>query len=146
MPHEFTLGHCKQQKMSIYSLVNLSAHPPDSCQPNILISRYGERTYPPSTVRTSPLTYRLARLARYTIEPLKSSGRPHRPAGIRSRMLFALCSSLMRASFISVWIYPGAIWDYVRKDCQQTDTKRNLPTALTLIPSAAHWLDRLFVS
>ena len=58
--------------------------------------------HPPSTVNTSPETYRLALLARYTIEPLKSSGLPHRPAGIRARILAANFSSLVSSSVISV--------------------------------------------
>ena len=45
---------------------------------------------PPSTVRISPLMYPLARLARNTTLPLKSSGVPHLAAGILARMLSAL--------------------------------------------------------
>jgi hypothetical protein len=59
---------------------------------------------PPSTVSISPLTYMLALLARYTTLPLKSSGDPQRPAGIRSRILFARLGSLIKAVFISVAI------------------------------------------
>lgn len=58
--------------------------------------------HPPSTVTSSPLTYALAALARNTTTPLKSSGLPHRPAGILLRMLSARFSSLISASFISV--------------------------------------------
>lgn len=59
---------------------------------------------PPSTVITSPLTYPLPLLARNTTAPLKSSGLPHRPAGILSNILFALASSAISAVFISVAI------------------------------------------
>jgi hypothetical protein len=110
--------------------------------------------HPPSTVTISPLTYALAPLLNHTTTPLKSSGEPHRPAGILLSMLSARFSSAINAcarsvhmhctcisevkgiesererrhtSFISVAIYPGAI-------------------ALTFIPFAAHSLDSAFVS
>ena len=54
---------------------------------------------PPSTTCTSPVTKLLALLARYTAGPLKSSGEPHRPAGIRSNMLLALFGSLINAVY-----------------------------------------------
>jgi hypothetical protein len=77
--------------------------------------------HPPSTVTISPLTYALAGLANQTTTPLKSSGVPHLPAGILSKMLFALFSSFISTVFISVAMYPGAI-------------------AFTLIPLLAHSL------
>jgi hypothetical protein len=83
--------------------------------------------HPPSTVTTSPLTYALAGLANQTTAPLKSSGLPHLPAGIRANMLFARSSSLIKAAFISVAMYPGAI-------------------ALTLMPLLAHSLLNAFVN
>jgi hypothetical protein len=83
--------------------------------------------HPPSTVSTSPLTYALAALPKKTTAPLKSSGAPHLPAGIRLNMLSALFSSLINASFISVAIYPGAI-------------------AFTLTPLLAHSFDSALVS
>ena len=61
-----------------------------------------QSTHPPSTVRISPDIYILARLAKKTMDPLKSSGRPHLPAGMRSSIDAALFSSLIRASFMSV--------------------------------------------
>jgi hypothetical protein len=83
--------------------------------------------HPPSTVTISPLTYALPALANHTTTPLKSSGAPHLPAGILSRILFALASSFISAVFISVAIYPGAI-------------------AFTLIPLFAHSLLSAFVN
>jgi len=83
--------------------------------------------HPPSTVRISPLTYPLALLAKNTTLPLKSSGFPHRPAGILDKMLSALFSSLINAVFISVAMYPGAM-------------------ALTQIPLEAHSLLNALVS
>lgn len=83
--------------------------------------------HPPSTVSTSPLTYALAALPKKTTAPLKSSGAPHLPAGIRLRILSALFSSLINASFMSVAIYPGAI-------------------AFTLTPLLAHSLLSALVS
>jgi hypothetical protein len=58
--------------------------------------------HPPSTVKTSPLTYALAALAKNTTAPLKSSGAPHRPAGILSRICLARVSFAIKASFMSV--------------------------------------------
>lgn len=74
-----------------------------------------------------PLTYAPARLARYTVDPLKSSGVPHRPAGILALILASLSGSLTIAVFISVSMYPGAI-------------------ALTVIPLLVHSFAKLFVS
>lgn len=78
-------------------------------------------------VSTSPLTYALALLAKNTTAPLKSSGFPHLPAGILSKICLALVSFAIKASFISVDIYPGA-------------------TALTLMPFPAHSLLSALVS
>lgn len=61
------------------------------------------------------------------LTPLKSSAFPHLPAGILSLILLSLFSSLSKASFISVAMYPGAI-------------------ALTVIPFAAHSLLKALVS
>lgn len=84
--------------------------------------------HPPSTTKHSPLTYPLAFSdAKNTTGPLKSSGLPHLPAGIRSIICFALVSSLINALFISVAIYPGAM-------------------QLTPIPLPAHSLLSAFVS
>lgn len=83
--------------------------------------------HPPSTVTTSPVTYALARLAKKSVTPLKSSGVPQRPIGILAKILPALSGSFSNASFISVATYPGAI-------------------ALTLTPRADHSFDSAFVS
>lgn len=60
--------------------------------------------HPPSTTRTCPLTYALLLLAKNTTLPLKSSGTPHRPAGILSLILFNLSGLCNKAVFISVSI------------------------------------------
>lgn len=57
---------------------------------------------PPSTTKVCPLTYAPALLAKNKVGPLKSSGTPHRPAGILSEMLRSLSGLLSRASFMSV--------------------------------------------
>jgi hypothetical protein len=81
---------------------------------------------PPSTTIVSPLTYPLARDARNTTAPSKSSGLPHFPAGIRSRICRDLVGLARRAVFMSVSMYPGAM-------------------AFTLMPFDAHSLDSAFV-
>lgn len=83
--------------------------------------------HPPSTVTISPLTYNDARLASHTTAPLKSSGSPHRPAGIRTMICSDLTGSFISASFMSVCMYPGAI-------------------AFTLTPFEAHSFDSALVS
>lgn len=82
---------------------------------------------PPSTVTISPDTYPLARLARKTTGPLKSSGFPHRPAGIRAIIPALRLASLIKATFMSVSMYPGAM-------------------ALTLMPLETHSLDKALVN
>jgi hypothetical protein len=57
---------------------------------------------PPSTNIVCPLTYAAASLARKTVGPLKSSGLPHRPCGIRSSICLCRVSSFIKASFMSV--------------------------------------------
>jgi len=73
------------------------SHYPQDCQrrPHLPIQ-------PPSTTSVCPLTYPLALLARYTAVPLKSSGLPHRAAGMRALMLARRSGSLSSAVFISV--------------------------------------------
>lgn len=83
--------------------------------------------HPPSTTIVSPLTYELALEAKKTTAPSKSSGLPHLPAGIRSMICRDRVGLAMRASFISVAIYPGAI-------------------ALTLMPLEAHSFESALVS
>lgn len=92
-----------------------------------ILRRHYLPIHPPSITRSSPLTYPLALLARYTAAPLRSSGLPHRPAGIRDKMLLCLSSSAISGVFISVSMYPGAI-------------------AFTLIPRPAHSLLSALVS
>ena len=99
--------------------------------------------HPPSTTSTCPETYALDLLAKYTTLPLKSSGTPHRPAGILSLMLFSRFSSASKAVFISVAMY------LVRS--QHTLSSPNLRTypgaiALTVTPFEVHSFDSALVS
>jgi hypothetical protein len=82
--------------------------------------------HPPSTTIVSPLTYELALDAKKTTAPSKSSGLPHRPAGIRSIICRDRVGFAIRASFMSVAMYPGAM-------------------ALTLMPLEAHSLESALV-
>lgn len=83
--------------------------------------------HPPSTTSVCPLTYPPPLPARNTTGPLKSSGTPHLPAGIRSSIPLFRPSSPRSASFISVAMYPGA-------------------TAFTVTPLEVHSFARDFVS
>ena len=47
--------------------------------------------------------------ARNTVAPLKSSGSPHRPAGMRARIEVARADRCAKAVVLSVTMYPGAI-------------------------------------
>ncbi len=66
-------------------------HPPSINDLLVVSSLHNQSIFLSSEVPTtiSPLTYPLALLANHTTGPLKSSGSPHLPAGMRSRICLA---------------------------------------------------------
>ena len=67
-------------------------------------TRHSAARIPPSTYTTWPLTKSDARDARNTAAPTRSSGRPHRPAGVRPRIHASNSGSSASGRVISVRI------------------------------------------